>query len=1393
MQKANLIWKTFRTALSIFLSVALVVCYTPIPSYADSSDSLDDSYMASLAAMAAAKEGDGTEVDATQPNPLANTLGALDAINEDLDAGAQIAQDLAASKQVEVTEGSTTGFDTEDDIEYIFNQDLTFTNDAAGSGITIPECATVIFTIAQGVTITAQGGDANGTAGAGAGVHVPESATLIVRGFGTLVATGGNASPGVAGQAGENAALDANATDTGGGKGLMYGGDGGAGGAGGGGAAAGIGGIGGDGGAGGAGGAYYNDTGNTLNGHVAGPCSPSGSGESGGTVGTNGASGSPGTGCGNVYVLDITQVKAVAGTAADNGANGSTGTSTDSRHTDFNNKFYAGGGGGGGGGTGGLAGTYAIGAGGDGGAGGGGGGSGGTRCTDVRGWTDHHPSGGTGGTGGAAGSGGESSGSVTGGTGGSGGELPSGDKADGNVFLNDGASVDGRSPGYIQTGTFSFDEKGHVVNENVTVVTDPSTFSPTGNTIYLFNQNMEFNASGANGNGITIPENSQVILEIQEGVTVTATGADAPFTASSGAGAGIYVPESSTLFVRGGGTLIATGGKASQIVRVEDQVIGGGGGAGAGIGGSGGSAGQRGSNCGTIYFSGEDLTVDAKGGKGGKDIDGDSTTGRAPDFGIGGGGAGGSGSGVLQSGTNGSVYYDYTFVKVKGRDFYFHRGNVVLSRFLEITLTGYNDLVLGTTDDTSPQLYELYYALREAANRGALVKDAQNGYSVEPMPKEEGYEQNEICNGAYRVGGVEWNKHLIDNSGGYLYLLGVYFGHYIKSSHGHENPYWCVEDYINDVKKYAQDNGLYYSDDMGAIMHEIFFNQHYQEALAGGNDPQYYTKDHPTKGKHKSKGDGLQMVGYTYSTVYDTATARYMTISYDTNRKGEGGAFGWQHLYYNLQWDTFCCTDGYKGVRMENWMSFLPDSMSLAQVNIPGTHDAGTFNVSLNGDAITWCLENVSKIIEAKTGLQIWKQVLIALGGAAVVKIIADLALALLEVADIAAALFLVAKLPSVIPDARDAIARCQDLDISQQLASGIRLFDTRIAFNRSDSFDAKNLNDLSGNEKLMYAASYLKLSHGSLGDMGVAGECKHDLTLVDAKNKDGSWMHLDDVFNACFTFLGKDESKKETVVVFYQNEGSADEKIDNSEYNQLIKAVLDVASQDSRFKVLHDGDPMPSMQEAAGKIILIGQKDYATTENAYSVSAATKIDNLKKCYDQSSFNPETGSRGIPQDISKQYDLSTKDLMPRVIYASTYDLSFHPSKLVSITYKSPFEGTPREIANDVNEYLGTYMYQRGQYYGWVLMNFPTGMATSNIAFSNIFDKGKLSDHSSDTGMTDTPFSAPVLIGAILVLLAAAGAGAVFAWRRKNATAAESAEAVNAAAEETMSATQDTTD
>lgn len=280
-----------------------------------------------------------------------------------------------------LSNGSSTGY-TLSSGHYYITENITFSNGATGSGLTIADGATVHIYVPAGVTLTANGGNGSGRTGAGAGIELPSGSTLYLMGKGKVEAYGGNAANGSNGSNGSNACQSESGN-------YIHGGNGGDGGNGGGGAGAGIGTRGGDGGNGGSGPGHRSAAWTDVQ----------------GVDGNPGGAGSGASAMGKLYVDETfgLNVEAHGGSKGYGGSGGSGGSSA-AAHPGANLYLAGGGGGGGAGGGGGEA--YSVGTGGCGGGGGGSGAAGNTTFTHFSGTANkYHDAGAKGGSGGKNGDG----------------------------------------------------------------------------------------------------------------------------------------------------------------------------------------------------------------------------------------------------------------------------------------------------------------------------------------------------------------------------------------------------------------------------------------------------------------------------------------------------------------------------------------------------------------------------------------------------------------------------------------------------------------------------------------------------------------------------------------------------------------------------------------------------------------------------------------------------------------------------------------------------------------------------------------------------------------------------------------------------------------------------
>lgn len=1190
-------------------------------------------------------------------------------------------------------------FSPKDGKHYIFKQNLDYTNPSAGgNGITIPENATVIFDITPGVNIKVKGGNAYGMKGAGAGVYVPESSKLIITGGGTLTATGGNAANGTDGARGYDAKFDKSLRNNNGG---IFAGNGGVGGVGGGGAGAGIGGKGGNGGLGGAGGVYSVPS--DRNGAIE---------------------------MKNWDQLSLSGVSAPKSVEDGEDFNKLFDNNVNTKYCVKNNtnpveivfrcgKQY-------------KVGYYYL-----------------TTANDTA----------------------------------SEGRLPENWTVYGSNDLNSWTQIDSRKNNMDRN---NFEEYSYMLStvrsyEYYKFVFEFSKDSSPDGLFQLSEIRMKYynyhNGTGTDtyccdfngGNGAKGESGTSGTacgeVYIMSGTTVKAIGGSAGASGKNGAN-GSRANDSGSgyenYYVAGSGG----GGGAGAGGLAPDYGIGGGGA--GGVGGGGGGAGSTRWADHNIYDDGY-----PHGGTGGsKGVSAGSQKG----------GDGGAAGDRVYNGASGTVYIDYEAPNVTGRPYFYHNADLDLDESLmklgvfPVKISGYSDLILGgdyVSDNVTTE--KLYYILREIGERGKLkemsadklltTSDKEKTWTVIPM-QEGGTKAGD--KGVYKIG-REFYKDITDFSGGYVYLFSLYFAKYIKAHLSSEdNPMDAVINADNDIKNVVNAKGYKYDSLMKTLMDAILYHENYTD---GGYGDRVYTKNNKTSGKHITADGALSQVDYSYTTVYDAKTLRFSTIKYDTKRTSS-----WNYYYYYINSSTFKCVDGYKGVTMKNWMDAISDDVNVAALNVPGTHDSGTYDVKLNDEFYDCLYDSVEYIVEQKTAINNTAQFgsviasvivglgLLASGGLSALAAFAPASIFLGALAvgiALTIAITIVvrwATLRDTVEDIVLGFGKCQDLSIKQQLASGIRSFDIRLAYHR------ENVQKLTGDADYENATKNLKLAHGALGDMDIRSQSKHEITAADCYDN-GERLTFYRVINMCKEFLA--ENKGESVYLYYQEEGK---NKGQDEFQKNLDTAINAykAGKDKQIVVLEKGQKMPTVGEARGKIYLIPDGSVGVYENNYDVNAGEKIGFMKKVFAESDFIRGT-SNGIRIKDGESFTIGQsmgKYQMPRLVYASSYCQEVDVPKIIFAPDSADaLSGTPREIAVDVNNYLDDRTFQRGQYYGWVHTNFPTETATENLVFSNVFDANRLKDLSL-LGSALADLDLTVLFTAIVILAIPAIAIPVVVKKRK---------------------------
>lgn len=505
------------------------------------------------------------------------------------------------------------------------------------------------------------------------------------------------------------------------------------------------------------------------------------------------------------------------------------------------------------------------------------------------------------------------------------------------------------------------------------------------NVTYIFTKNCVVDASETKDAALSgeykrsaaaVDKDAKAFIKVLRGVTVTFKGADAQF--DSGAGAGICVPDGSTLIIKGEGSVIAIGGKAGKGQENSLDVTAlftygfyygvGGGGAAAGIGGCGGEGGryldvlpENGMDCGKICIM-DGVNVNATAGAAETEqspIAG--LAGQVPVYGIGGGGAGGSGTGTYADkqaycGKSGSVYISEN-ATVSGRSCYYFAsklyqvGNEIWNHGLTVlTYDGPETTNWATSDAMYNKALKLALALKEASDHNAL-----HDYTINVPSNSDIYWQSSSCHGAYKVitgsDNCNWYKDFVDNGDGYFYLIAdsmydwvsYWFNYSMSNEEAIRNPYDLIERCFSEMEKKVW-QVIELTQEEKSILHELMYSEAYCEPEGGNRTGAGYVYNNQTTGSYAYHTSALIGINLTYTTVSEANTPRSVSWYYDTQR-AEGSSWLWYAHYYYRFCSALTCYHGKAGINNLNWMGYLPQNMSIAEVNIPGTHDSGTYNM----------------------------------------------------------------------------------------------------------------------------------------------------------------------------------------------------------------------------------------------------------------------------------------------------------------------------------------------------------------------------------------------------------------------------------------------------------------
>ncbi len=355
----------------------------------------------------------------------------------------------------------------------------------------------------------------------------------------------------------------------------------------------------------------------------------------------------------------------------------------------------------------------------------------------------------------------------------------------------------------------------------------------------------------------------------------------------------------------------------------------------------------------------------------------------------------------------------------------------------------------------------------------------------------------------------------------------------------------------------------------------------------------------------------------------------------------------------------------------KNWMSYLPGERSLAQVNMPGTHDSGTKDVEGNA--------NTSIVGKATSGLfgNLFMQIGAIIGG---------------PVGAAAGALLGAYLGDEAFTGASDQFARCQRRFIDEQLEDGIRRFDLRV----NTYYVQKETRKDNGKD--------LWIIHGKSQAVGT----------YYAKNHEGDWLTLEEVFGWYKEFLK--EHPTETIIIEIDAQGiDVDEEVANERIkNHVRELALEInPSTGKPYLYAEDGDytkpftRWPKVNECRGQVIYglgksTGLTDDKGPDGSFTDPASDKIKNLTNFY--------TGKK-YPENI----------FQPLSRTADNADINYYISAGTNGT-DQPWQ-TPLGIADEVlpvlfNNTDGLLIDFIGKFIGLVNMDGENSVVSRKVWITN---------------------------------------------------------------------------
>ena len=259
-------------------------------------------------------------------------------------------------------------------------------------------------------------------------------------------------------------------------------------------------------------------------------------------------------------------------------------------------------------------------------------------------------------------------------------------------------------------------------------------------------------------------------------------------------------------------------------------------------------------------------------------------------------------------------------------------------------------------------------------------------------------------------------------------------------------------------------------------------------------------------------------------------------------------------------------------------------------------------------------------------------------------------------------------------------LSKCQELNIVQQLNSGVRFLDIRV-------------------EK---DGERLKLVHD-------IADCKNP---VNTRKK----LYLDDVITDCKSFLSVNSS--ETILLSYKRDDGANQE---ETFDVFFENYL------NKDAIWYKENRVPLLKEVRGKIVLLNRDNIDKNNEKYTdfntgINLSTWVyqkENIERIYEAAELLSRDGKTTekafTVQDLygltpQKKWSLAVFPFIKNPPEANDILITF-------FSCSSPFYN-PKRSAKYINKKLTDIKLEKGKKYGWIILDYPTQKFIEEIINSN---------------------------------------------------------------------------